>query len=305
MQRNYDNYNYWQIDPYELPTRGLMYPKDAKIKIRSMTVLEVKFLATLLPQTATTVCNELLEKCTILENLKYEDLYLPDRAFLIFWIRLNSFTSKTGYTINIPKCSGCGQPIEENITLESLKFKHLEKPFIDHVYLPDTKAELKISIPKYKDSYIIPQDEIEEVAMYIVDDSMTFEQKVDFITNISAYDYITIKSIIDENYCGIKSEYIIVCDNCHKAHSVPLTVNDNNLFTSINLMEILEMITRIAKYTNVQITNDWTWVEVEVENAIVDKMMQEENEKNKSEINRAKQQAHSVNVPSVPSVPHF
>ena len=141
--------------------------------------------------------------------------------------------------------------------------------------------------------------------MYIVDDSMTFEQKVDFITNISAYDYITIKSIIDENYCGIKSEYIIVCDNCHKAHSVPLTVNDNNLFTSINLMEILEMITRIAKYTNVQITNDWTWVEVEVENAIVDKMMQEENEKNKSEINRAKQQAHSVNVPSVPSVPHF
>ena len=70
-------------------------------------------------------------------------------------------------------------------------------------------------------------------------------------------------------------------------------------------MEILEMITRIAKYTNVQITNDWTWVEVEVENAIVDKMMQEENEHNKSEINRAKQQAHSVSVPNVPSVPHF
>ena len=43
---NYDNYNYWQVDPYELPTRGLMYPKNVKIKIRAMTVLEVKFLAT-------------------------------------------------------------------------------------------------------------------------------------------------------------------------------------------------------------------------------------------------------------------
>ena len=66
----YDKYNFWQIKLEDLPSRGLFYPEDATIKIRSLTVLEVKFLATLMPQTATGVCNELLEKCTIIENMK-------------------------------------------------------------------------------------------------------------------------------------------------------------------------------------------------------------------------------------------
>ena len=53
-------------------------------------------------------------------------------------------------------------------------------------------------------------------------------------------------------------------------------------------MEVLETITRIAKYSNLQITNDWSWIEVEVENKIIEMMMQEESEVNKNEINRAK-----------------
>jgi len=285
---DYDRYNYWRINPYDLPTRGLMYPKNIKIKIRSMTVLEVKFLSTMLPETATSVCNELLEKCTILEGMEFEDLYLADRMYLIFWIRLNSFTSKTGYTIRIPECSGCGQPIEESISLEQIKFAHIEKPFIDSVYLQDTGKTFKLSLPKYKDSGIITNDEIEDIALYIDEDSMNFEEKVDFITNISAYDYVTLKSIIDENYCGVKNNFVIVCENCHQAHPVQLTINDNNLFNSVNLMEVLETITRIAKYSNLQITNDWSWIEVEVENKIIEMMMQEESEVNKNEINRAK-----------------
>ena len=37
----------------------------------------------------------MLEKCTILENIDYEDLILADREFIIFWIRLNSFINNT------------------------------------------------------------------------------------------------------------------------------------------------------------------------------------------------------------------
>ena len=92
---NYDNFNFWQLDLNEFPSRGRLYPKNTKIKARSMSVLEVKFLATLSPQNATLICNELLEKCTILENIKYEDLLLADREFIIFWIRLNSFITRT------------------------------------------------------------------------------------------------------------------------------------------------------------------------------------------------------------------
>ena len=303
MIHNYDNYNYWQIDPYELPTHGYMYPKNTKIKIRSMSVLEVKFLATLLPETATTVCNEILEKCTILENIDYDDLYLPDREYLIFWIRLNSFTAKAGYTISIPQCMGCGKQIEEELELDNLKFKYLDKPFIDHVFLPDARKKLKLSIPKYKDSYIVTNDEIEDIALYIDNDKMSFEEKTDFVKNITAYDFITLKSIVDENYCGVNRNYIIVCNDCQKAHNIQLTINDQNLFNTVNLMQILETITRIAKYANLQITNDWPWIEVEVESKIIEQMIQEENERNKTELNRAKHQAHSVSVPHTPSMP--
>lgn len=304
--RDYDRYNYWQINTEELPSRGFMYPDNAKIKIRSMTVLEVKFLATLSPATASTVCNELLEKCTILENFDYDDLLLPDRMYLIFWIRLNSFTAKTGYTITIPKCSGCGQQIEENIPLETITFKYLDKPFNPVVSLPDSGISLNISIPRYRDAWISPQDEIEDTAMYI-DVPMSFEDKVEFVTNMSAYDYAVIRSAITENYCGINEEYFVKCGNCDKQHPIRLVVNDNNLFTPVNIMEILEMMTRICKYTHMQITNDWPWIEVEIENEIVNRMIQEENERNNKELNNAKQRTSgisSTHMPSMPSLPH-
>ena len=70
----YDDFNFWQLDLNEFPSKGRLYPKNAKIKARSMSVLEVKFLATLTPQNATSICNELIEKCTILENLLFSGL---------------------------------------------------------------------------------------------------------------------------------------------------------------------------------------------------------------------------------------
>ena len=74
--------------PEELPSRGIFYNKNARIKVRTMSVLEVKFLATYKEQTATRICNEIINKCTILENLKIEDLLLPDRDYIIFGLGL-------------------------------------------------------------------------------------------------------------------------------------------------------------------------------------------------------------------------
>ena len=135
INHNYDNFNFWQIDLKELPSRGRLYPKNAKIKARSMSVLEVKFLATLVPANATNICNELLEKCTILENFSYDDLILADREFLIFWIRLNSFINSNGFIITIPECSGCKKKIEYTVKLLNLEFKYLDRPFVNSVYL--------------------------------------------------------------------------------------------------------------------------------------------------------------------------
>lgn len=308
INHNYDNFNFWQLDLKEFPSRGALYPENAKIKARSMSVLEVKFLATLTPQNATTICNELIEKCTILENLKYEDLLLADREFLVFWIRLNSFINGNGFTVTIPECSYCKSPIEHTIKLMDLDFEYLDHPFIDKVYLPDLKLKLPLRMPRYNDSVYKITDDIDEVCLWI-DTGNTMVEKYNFVSNLTANDFMTLKSHIDFNYCGVKKEFVIYCPKCHKSHNVKIEINDQNLFNNVDLSQILETITKIAKYSNLQITNDWSWVEVEVEQQIINKMIEEENQANQKEIAKAKSQMpampHGGGRPSMPSMPHF
>ena len=305
---NYDNFNFWQLDLNEFPSKGRLYPKNAKIKARSMSVLEVKFLATLTPQNATSICNELLEKCTILENLKYEDLILADREFIIFWIRLNSFISGNGFNVTIPECSLCKEPITHTIKLMDLEFIYLDHPFVNKVLLPDLNLKLPLKMPKYEDSIYRIRDDIDEVCLWI-DSGNTMEEKYRFISNLTANDFMILKSHIDDNYCGVKKEFTIYCPKCHKPHNIKIDINDQNLFNNVDLSQILETITKIAKYSNLQITNDWSWVEVEVEQQIINKMIEEENQANQKEIAKAKSQMPSIphggGKPSMPSMPHF
>lgn len=305
MRHNYDNYNYWPLNIRELPSRGIFYNENAKIKVRPMTVLEVKFLSTMMPATATHICNELLEKCTIFENLEYEELVLPDREYIIFWIRLNSITTKNGFTVNLPDCEGCHSTISKDIKLEELDFKYLDDGFDPDVHLPDSGDNLKLKIPTYNMSTIDTIDEFGELAIYIDDDTMDFMDKYDYVSNLSAYDYITLKSAVDMNYCGIIHEITVECPKCHRQYRIKLQINDQNLFCTVNLMEILETITRICKYSNVQITNDWTWIEVELEQQIINKLIEEENEYNRKELAKANAKAQSVHIPGAPHIPSF
>ena len=305
MNHNYDNYNYWEIDLNEMPSRGALYPKNTKIKLRSLSVLEIKLLATLTEKNSTNICNELLSKCLILENLPIEKLTLADRMFLIFWIRLNSFISSNGFIVNIPECSNCKSKIEHNIKLLDLNFKYLDHPLKKSVFLPDLAVKIPLRVPLYNDSKIKTDDDLEMVSLWIDTDN-TLEEKYNFLSNLTAFDYITLKNAIDYNYFGVIDELEIECPNCKMKHPVKIVINDNNLFNAINLMDVLETITRIAKYANLQITNDWSWIEVEVEQQIINKMVKEEEEFNRKETAKAKAQAGSIShTPSLPSIPKF
>lgn len=126
----YSNYNYWTIPLSELPTRGQFYNPNAIIKLRGLSVMEVKFLATYQPAIATEICNEILTKCAYFENITLQDLYLPDRTYLIFWIRNNSFSNRNGYSIEVKECEHCKGAYTHNIKLEDFNIKQL-----DHLYL--------------------------------------------------------------------------------------------------------------------------------------------------------------------------
>lgn len=299
---SYNQYNYWTIPLTDLPTRGLFYDPNAMIKLRGMTVMEVKFLATYQPMLATEICNEILSKCAILDNIKLEDLYLPDRMYLIFWIRNNSFTNRNGYNLHIKACEHCKQPYDTSIKLEEFNIKYLDE-FESSVFLPDTNIDMPISIPKFKDSLEKPTDDTETVALYL-DTQNTFEDKCKFVENLTALDYATLYNHVVKNSCGFQELFEIRCPHCGAVSHVMLKMHDDTLFNAVKLFDILETITRICKYSNLQITNDWSWVEVEIEQQVINKLIKEEEEQNRKEIAKAKASANA-HTPSMPSRPHF
>lgn len=295
----YNNYNYWTIPLNELPTRGLFYNKNAVIKLRGLSVMEVKFLATYQPAIATEICNEILSKCAYFENISLEDLYLPDRTYLIFWIRNNSFSNRNGYGIDVKECEHCKNPYSYNIKLENFNIKQLDT-FIPSVALPDAKIDLPLCIPKFKDSLYKVEDEIETAALYI-NTTNTYDERKHFVENLSAKDFAILSSVLNVNYCGFQDMFEIQCPHCKGVTHVMIKIHDDNMFSFVKLFDILETITRISKYANLQITNDWSWIEVEMEQEVINKLAKEEEEQGKKELAKAKAQAH---VPSVPGIPH-
>ena len=74
--------NYWKIEFNDLPSLGQYYSLDTEIRIRIMTVRDVKYLATFNKSNAITITNELLQRCLKLKHLKFEDILLADREYL-------------------------------------------------------------------------------------------------------------------------------------------------------------------------------------------------------------------------------
>lgn len=293
-QYSYDKYNYWNIPLSELPTRGRFYPKDAIIKMRSMSVLDVKFLATYRPELATEVCNELLFKCSYLENIRLEDLYLPDRIYLIFWIRNNSFTNGSSYVFDIKECPHCKNPYKAEVKLSDFQIKYLDNDFIKTVHLSDYNVEMPITIPKFADSLYKPKSYIEEMALWI-DLNISYEEKCRLVENMSGLDSSELYNVVKNNFCGFEEDFQIHCPHCGGTTPVKIALTDDNLFTFVPLPNVLERIARICKYAHLQITNDWSWPEVEVMEQVINKIYKEE----EAEMNKNNQSLHNQIPPNI------
>lgn len=295
---NYNDYNWWQLELDELPTKGLFYPPNTVIKTRSMSVLEVKLLATLIPETATVTCNEIINKCVYTEGIEISDLLLPDREYIVFWIRLNSFTASSGYEIKINQCQYCKSEFSKKISLLDFPIDYLSY-FNPDVHLEDLDVDIKIKIPEFKDSTVNVKDDIGVMCLWL-DCNNTFQDRYNFIASLTALDFITLKNHIDQNKCGVSHLLNIECPHCQGVNKINMILNDESIFGAVKLDDVLETITRIAKYANLQIDNKWSWPEVEAEQLVINKMVEEENEANQKEISKAKAQASSINT----SIPH-
>ena len=256
--------NYWKLDLKELPTMGKLYPEGTIIKIRPLNVQEIKYLATICEENATDIINEILEKCVLLKNIEFEDIFLGDRTYLAFWVRINSFTKNSGYDINIKECDKCKNPYTTNIKLTDFEEKYItEDP--QEIDLPDAGITLKLKYPTIRDLEVKCEDkEVEKFIRHIdvADKNVVIMEQ--FIRGLSALDYSIMKNSIDKMEIGFSNQVTIYCPLCGQPHTYTIEYTDMGLLGSVNIFEILEMTLRIAKSMNYQIMDDMPWMEVEI-----------------------------------------
>lgn len=293
MMNNY-NYNYWKINLLELPSKGMFYNTSAIIKCRVLSILDVKFLSTINDITATSIINEILERCIYLENIDFSEILLCDRQYLLFWLRANSFIKNNGYSITVSKCNRCHNAFEKTIKLDDLNEKFIEQ-MPHNVILPDSGNSFFIKYPTIKDLDIkYPQDsEIERMARYI-----NVPNPISLLLNCSAYDYAFLLSSINEMEAGFENTFIINCPKCGESHKIKIIFSDTGMFGGVKLYDILKIIINITKYTSMQIDENEPWMELEIQEDIVSKMIKEENEEMAKQEAKAKSHVHAPSIPS-------
>lgn len=268
--------NYWKLDLKELPTMGKLYPEGTVIKIRPLNVQEIKYLATICEENATDIINEILEKCVLLKNIEFEDIFLGDRTYLAFWVRINSFTKNSGYDINIKECDKCKNPYTTNIKLTDFEEKYItEDP--QEIDLPDAGITLKLKYPTIRDLEVKCEDkEVEKFIRHIdvADKNVVILEQ--FIRGLSALDYSIMKNTIDKMEIGFSNQVTIYCPLCGQPHTYTIEYTDMGLLGSVNIFEILEMTLRISKSMNYQIMDDMPWMEVEILQEAANKIDEEE-----------------------------
>jgi hypothetical protein len=291
-------YNYLEIDLSELPSRGLLYDANAKVRGRFLTIRDVKLISLITEDNATKIINEIIRKCFIFENLSVDDLYLCDRQYLAFWLRANSFVKQNGYKIEIKKCKTCNTGFTSSITLDSLEINYLDR-IPSPIVLPVSNDTIEIKLPKMSDLKYVDEDlDIQMMARMIKVDN-----PLQYIYGLNARDYIALLDYCKKFNVGFNNMLELECPHCHFSNIVKILFTDMSIFNSFSLMEILNLTTRITKYTNVQISDDMSWAELEMLQEVTNNMIKEENDEAAKQEAKAKAKAASARASHTPHVP--
>lgn len=110
-----------------LPSKGLLYPNGTKILGRPLTVKEVKRLATMNEFNYHQVIKDIIVNCT--RGIKVEHILVPDKIYIIFWLRANTY--KDAHFTTPYVCDHCGKESEYSFDVGDLEFEYLSDNFKD------------------------------------------------------------------------------------------------------------------------------------------------------------------------------
>lgn len=267
--------NYWLIPNEDLPSLCKLYNENTKIYCKMLSVMDLKYLSTINEENAEHITNGILEHCLKLEGITYEDLLLADREYLLFWLRINSFSKNNTFENEI-FCQKCQTTFKYNINFSQFEIYHLT--IMPHTLdLPDCGVKLYLSYPTVRELKRKNDDaEIQTFLRHLRFTEYDDDLIVNFLKGLSAFDYTVLKNAIDEMAIGFDKELKIYCPRCNAEHIYKVEIDENGVLGKINVMEIMEAILKICKYTNFQIPDNMPWWEVEVAQEVTNKIALEE-----------------------------
>jgi len=278
--------NYWKLRLKELPSKGVFYNKYATIKIKTLTLKDIKYLATINKDNATFIIDEILESSLILKNLEFGNICLPDRMYMVFWLRVNSYINSGGYNLTLKKCD-CGEEEKKDIALTDFDLVYFninkERKFV----LPNSGYTMEFCVPtiKYKDDIYntwgdIKDKEILDMMLWcnFKNEEETISNKYDLLNELDAMDYIYIKSYLDDFMFGFSNKLDVYCDKCNRKTTYEFEINDYGMFGAISMFDIMKNIMYISEVCGYQVKEYHSWVEIELMFENAKRIVEERNE---------------------------
>jgi hypothetical protein len=220
--------NQWRITG--LPSKGRLYPDGSMILGRALKVLEVKKLATINDENADFVINDILKRTLRFDGMKFEDLYISDKLFIIMWLRANTYR-ESGYVVDF-ECDKCKKQSQYHFNLDKLEVQYLSDDYQPNkeICLPSgnkiTFNYLTISdemfIERFKEmnssKLTDVDDELLGLAKMITsingDNTKTLIQKYHWITNANPGDFAYIIQYTQKHGMAIQPYFNVECTKC-------------------------------------------------------------------------------------------
>lgn len=227
---------------------------------------------------ASHILNQIVKRCVKFTDISFDDLYVADRDYLVFYIRSGSFVATdNAFKFKIEKCDNCGQSATFDIKLSDLQ--------LDEVSLFSTQVHVfgktvTVRPPRMHDvRYSLKDLELTRMLNYsdLVDVFGSIEQACATVLQLDAYSYVRLVELVNRMKCGIREELPVTCPNCGHEINLKWHFDEQDLLGKIDIRNLLRSILSISKYTNFQVSDDMLYSEYQLIEQIVAKMIAEEN----------------------------
>jgi hypothetical protein len=210
-----------------LPSKNLLYPEGAKIYGRHLDVGELKKLSSVNINNVNIITSDIIRSS--IKGVKFEDILIDDKLYLILWMRANSFPN-SGYSVPFT-CYKCQKESDYDFKVDDININFIKEENITSKPLPLSNGDVltfkyltigdEQNIEKFKGSVRnlnmnMDETDLSYAAMISSingDDKKWMLDKYNYVKS-SPEIYGQIKSWIKKFTFGVTDVMTVTCNSC-------------------------------------------------------------------------------------------